>query len=148
MKKRLMISLILALSLALSSWAQAAWPPSSLAFQWGVGNNYTILSVKLGSSIRMADGVVKFYQLSGIYYDITAPSLAITLSGMGYVGQDGVFVFSLNGSLGSNFYDIYGRLQSTGVGNAWYRSSSDAGWGVSTGSIAVTMVLPKTLPRP
>ena len=102
MKKRLMVLLILAISLSLAGGALAAkFPGATVGFRWGMTDVYSILTLKLNGTAKMASPM-KFYTVSGVTFDTSLPAAQYPVSGSAYVtGPAGsqTLVFSLSGSL-------------------------------------------------
>ena len=149
MKKKLLVLVVLALALSLPAGAlAAAFPPSSLAFQWDTETKYTVLTVKLAGTVKMAPGPVKFYQLSGASFSPNGWYYPVTGSGY-FDAARGKFFFTLYGDIpygGYAFEQFHGYLFSNGTGTAYTRMSQDL-WG-SYVEYDIVMVPPNTLTLP
>jgi hypothetical protein len=133
MKKRLMVLLILAMSLSLAGEVLAAkFPGATVGFRWGVTNVYSILTLKLNGTAKMASPM-KFYTVSGVTCDTVNGDQQYPVSGSAYVtGPAGTqtLVFSLSGTLLAEFIDLEGHIgQTTGTGNVAVRVSLGNTWG-------------------
>jgi hypothetical protein len=96
MKRTLLILLSLALSLTFTTHALTAnnsVPPKSVCLIDSLGYNYS-LTIKLAGKVKMADGPVKFYNISGaVFYD----TVSRPITGTGYV-KGTQFHFSITGN--------------------------------------------------
>jgi hypothetical protein len=149
MNKRLVVLVLLALALSLPAGAlAAAFPPSSLALKWDGLNNYTVLTVKLAGTVKMAPGPVKFYNLNGVSFSQTGWLYPVT--GSGYLDSNGNFAFSLFGDVapygGYGFHQFQGTLSPSGTGTAYWRTSYNS-W-EPYNEYSITQVAPNTLSLP
>jgi len=159
MKKRLMISLILALSLALAGVAltgagqAASFPGATVGFQWSNNPNvYTVLTLKLNGTAKMSHPL-KLYTVTGVTFDVSTTA-QYPVSGSAYVkGTAGsqVLLLSLSGTFANQFIDLGGDLfQQTGLGTIAVRASQGAVWGAPAiiGITALTAAQIKALTLP
>jgi hypothetical protein len=157
MKKRVMVLVILAISLSLAGVALAAkFPGATVGFQWQNDPNvYTILTLKVNGTAKMASPI-KFYTVSGVTFDASAPALQYPVSGSAFVkgpAGDQTLIVSLSGTLDATkeFIDLEGFIsQTAGVGMVLVRGSLGNTWGtpVTVGITVLTAAQIKALVLP